>query len=307
MNVITSSTRRLNWLEVAACPDCLESLDVQAASESAVCTMCERPFPAVGDSLNLLPRGIEARRREVAPTGRSWRSAFVSTIYTRHNRSANVRRAIDQVVRTLAPNEWGLNLGSADTEFTSHVINLDIVASPRVDVVGTADRLPFRSDSLGCVVSQEVFEHLRDPYQAAREVFRVLRPGGQFYFQVPFIIGFHSGPHDYWRFTQRGVRQLLGSAGFEIVEVGPAVGAGTSMYRISVEFAALLAGSIHRKLYFPAKAASAVALAPFRWFDLVVSERRDINRISAGFYAIARKPTLEAARHRRYRRHPSAR
>jgi SAM-dependent methyltransferase len=303
MNSATVSSGAVDWLEVAACPDCLEPLQAESGTHAAACTMCGRLYQGIENGLALLPRGREPRQRVVAPTGASWRSKFVSTIYTRHNQSSNVRRAISHVTETLQPGDWGLNLGSADTELSPRILNLDIVASPNVDVVATATRLPFRTSSLGCVVSQEVFEHLRDPLRAAREVFRVLRPGGLFYFQVPFIIGFHSGPHDYWRFTHRGVRQLLGKAGFEVAEVGAAVGAGTSMYRISVELAALLAGTVHRRLYFPAKGLSAVMLAPLRWLDYITTNRREINRIAAGFFAIARKPAAseDAPRRRRDR------
>ncbi len=159
-----------------------------------------------------------------------------------------------------------------------------------VDVVGTADRLPFGDGALACVVSQEVFEHLADPVRAAREVLRVLRPGGLFYLQVPFVIGFHSGPHDYWRFTHKGIEQLLRSSGFEVLEVAAAVGAGTSMYRISVEFFAALAAALWSKLYFPTKATAAILCAPFRWADWLVTEPGDTNRIAAGFLAVARKP-----------------
>jgi SAM-dependent methyltransferase len=145
-------------------------------------------------------------------------------------------------------------------------------------------------------VSQEVFEHLADPHRAAAEVFRVLRPGGTLYLQVPFIIGFHSGPHDYWRFTHAGLAELVRRAGFEIVEVAAAVGAGTSMYRIAVEFAATLAAAAWRKLYFPAKAAAAILCAPLRWADVCAPTHGDANRIAAGFYALARKPDADAPR-----------
>jgi SAM-dependent methyltransferase len=211
-------------------------------------------------------------------------------VYTRHNRFPAVREAIRRVAGALGEDEWGLNLGAGETRMGRRILNLDIASHENVDVVATAERLPFRDDSLGCVLSQETFEHLADPWQAAREVLRVLRPGGLFYFQVPFIFGFHSGPHDYWRFTHRGVERLLSAAGFEVEEVAAAVGPGTSLYRIGVEFAAALAGSLSDRLYLPTKALFAVLCAPIRWTDLFIRDYGETNRIAAGFFAIARKP-----------------
>jgi SAM-dependent methyltransferase len=255
MTTAATDSRTIDWLAIAACPDC--------------------------------GTAVEA-------SGGGWRSSFVAAVYARHNRSASVRRALDRVLCTLGDDDWGLNIGSANTRYHPRLLNLDVAASKDVDVVATAERLPFRDDAVACAVSQEVFEHLTDPARAAKEVLRVLRPGGLFYFQVPFIIGFHSGPHDYWRFTHRGVEQLLTAAGFEIVEIGAAVGPGTSMYRIGVEFFATLAASVSRRLYMPAKAAAALLCAPLRWADFAAREYSATNRIAAGFFAIARKPSHDS-------------
>ena len=48
-------------------------------------------------------------------------------------------------------------------------------------------KLTFSGNNFDIVLSSEVFEHIPDPYQAHREVFRVLKPGGCHVFTVPFI------------------------------------------------------------------------------------------------------------------------
>jgi SAM-dependent methyltransferase len=293
MTLVSTLQHDADWLAIAACPDCGLSIERETGAGDSIarCTGCRRVFAAVDGGINLLPDSMELRVNRAAPTGGGWRSKFVGAVYTRHNRSPNIRRALGKVIASLDAGGWGLNLGSANTRYHDRLLNLDIAASEKVDIVGTAERLPIRDNSLACVVSQEVFEHLTDPAAAAREVLRVLKPGGLFYFQVPFIIGFHSAPHDFWRFTHRGVDQLLTTAGFEVVEIGAAVGPGTSMYRISVEYFATLAAAVWRKLYFPAKALAAAICAPLRWTDFIARDYGDTNRISAGFLAIARKPS----------------
>lgn len=48
-------------------------------------------------------------------------------------------------------------------------------------------KLAFSGNNFDIVLSSEVFEHIPDPYQAHREVFRVFKPGGCHVFTVPFI------------------------------------------------------------------------------------------------------------------------
>ena len=80
-------------------------------------------------------------------------------------------------------------------------IRVDISERFAPHVIGDAHQLPFRSDSVDGVVMSEVMEHLRDPASALAEIHRVLRPGASLYASVPFAIGVHADPHDYYRYT----------------------------------------------------------------------------------------------------------
>jgi len=51
--------------------------------------------------------------------------------------------------------------------------------------VGVGERLPFAGGSFDLAVSFAVFEHVQDQSRVAREVFRVLRPGGRIHFEMP--------------------------------------------------------------------------------------------------------------------------
>lgn len=46
--------------------------------------------------------------------------------------------------------------------------------------------LSFPNETFDLVISSDVLEHIPDPYRAHREIFRVLKPGGQHIFTVPF-------------------------------------------------------------------------------------------------------------------------
>ena len=55
-----------------------------------------------------------------------------------------------------------------------------------------------------------VLEHTRHPARAARNIERVLRPGGLAYVATPWSQAFHATPDDYWRFSVRGLMLLFG-------------------------------------------------------------------------------------------------
>lgn len=50
---------------------------------------------------------------------------------------------------------------------------------------GTAESLPYSDNTFDVVHSHHVFEHLADPMTAAREAYRVLKPGGLLFIEVP--------------------------------------------------------------------------------------------------------------------------
>jgi SAM-dependent methyltransferase len=90
-------------------------------------------------------------------------------------------------------------------------------------------RIDLPDASFDCVICLEVLEHVDDPFAAARELQRILRPGGALFLTVPFLNGYHgnqaskSAAHgdfpDYWRFTHQGLQKLF--AALRDLEVTP--------------------------------------------------------------------------------------
>ena len=79
--------------------------------------------------------------------------------------------------------------------------------------------MSFDGDSFDAVLCIEVVEHVADPFAAARELFRVLRPNGRLLLTTPFMYQYHgkgAGKHspahesypDYWRYTHQGLELL---------------------------------------------------------------------------------------------------
>lgn len=217
------------------------------------------------------------------------RFAFVKMIYADHNRSRSVRRALAKTLEHLGPGDVGLNVGAGTTRLHPQVLNLDIFPGEHIDLVGVAEAIPAEDNAFKVVVTQEVLEHVEHPFQAAKEIYRVLQPGGILYCQLPFIIGYHPGPTDFWRFTREGIASLLTQAGLEIEEQGIAVGNGTGFYRVLVEFMATLFSVFLPFLYPVLKALFAILFYPIKWLDFIFSYSEQCDRIPGGYYVIARK------------------
>jgi SAM-dependent methyltransferase len=73
------------------------------------------------------------------------------------------------------------------------------------------------------VLCEQVLEHVVDPVAAVRNLRGLCAPGGLVIVSTPFLIKVHEVPlflmKDYWRFTPRGLRTLLESAGLEVERV----------------------------------------------------------------------------------------
>jgi SAM-dependent methyltransferase len=218
-----------------------------------------------------------------------WRDRFVKGVYATHNRSPRIREAVHHVLDQIGPGGCGLEVGAGSSRLHPALITVDLVPRPTIDVCASVEHLPFPDGIFDVVVSQELLEHVRDPFRAMQEMRRVLKKGGVIYCQVPFIIGYHPGPTDFWRFTREGVRELVERADLNYLEMTIAVGAGTGFYRIAVEFLAVLASRFSGSLYFPVKGAFALVLYPLKWLDSFLSKSPEIDRIPGGYLIIARR------------------
>jgi SAM-dependent methyltransferase len=89
----------------------------------------------------------------------------------------------------------------------------------RPETVGDSVRLPFQDGAFDSVLATQMVEHVPDPWEALREMSRVLKPGGYLVLTAPQAWRLHGAPHDYYRFTRHGLTHLLASCGLEVVAV----------------------------------------------------------------------------------------
>lgn len=127
-------------------------------------------------------------------------------------------------------------------QYASQLIPLDHKISHQdQQVCADVCQLPFGNDSFDCLLSTQVFEHVVNPFEAIQEAGRVLTSGGTLLLSVPHLSRLHELPHDYFRFTENGLRHLAHIGGFEVVEIVPTGGLLTFLsHQVSLAFLVFL-------------------------------------------------------------------
>ncbi|MBL0060222.1 MAG: class I SAM-dependent methyltransferase [bacterium] len=99
------------------------------------------------------------------------------------------------------------------------LVCFDIYPGPFTDVVCDGHELPFADAQFDIVVSTAVFEHLYNPFQAAREIHRVLKPGGTLVGSAAFLEAYHA--NSYFHMSHLGLTEVFRRAGFGEIELHP--------------------------------------------------------------------------------------
>jgi SAM-dependent methyltransferase len=138
--------------------------------------------------------------------------------------------ALDLIARH--PNGLLLDCGSGLRQvYRPQVVNFEVVRNATTDVLGVGEELPFKDNSFDAAFSLAVLEHVKDPFACARELARVLKPGGTLYCVVPFLQPFHAFPHHYYNMSHEGLANLFeGRLDIERQEV---LGSGHPIFTIT--------------------------------------------------------------------------
>lgn len=124
--------------------------------------------------------------------------------------------------------------------------------------------LPLADASVDVVVAEHVLEHVLDPVRAAREIERVLRPGGLVVATAPFAFPWHGAPIDFFRMTASGMRALF--RGCEVAYLAPGMGDGSALgYGVSTALTGVGGtGRLGRRVRY---VAVRLAVAPLKHLD----------------------------------------
>jgi SAM-dependent methyltransferase len=176
------------------CPTCHGRLIEHESAFS--CQRCQSRYPIGSTSIDFLPDDV--------------RSAFM--IAETDNVSSNSYDGVAVNIINRLHDGLILDCGAgSQADYFPNVVNLEIVDYPSTDVLSVGERLPFADSSFDAVFSFAVLEHVKNPFDCAAEIVRVLKPGGLLYCQVPFLQPVHAYPNHFYNMTSQGLRTLFSS------------------------------------------------------------------------------------------------
>lgn len=179
------------------------------------------------------------------------------------------------------------DIGSGPDRLAPHMINVDMFPFPGVDVVASADTLPFAEGTFDGLVNESLLEHVPNPSAVAAELVRVTKPGGYIYTSAPFIHPFHASPDDFNRFTRSGLRELYPNC--EVVESGIRSGPWSAfLLFLAYWLGAIVTLGSRRYAPFAAHVCMLI-LGPLKVLDLLFTWMPDADAVSAHLYIIVRK------------------
>lgn len=317
------------------CPDCHGELVAGEAGRLA-CAGCARTFPLAGGEVPVLFPLDSAFDPEVVAEGRDTYYAYRAVENPRKQRfrrslpglALNVQagdadvlanRLVDQHVAALGREQVdGLVIGAGfrvseyQARFpTTRWLVTDVEATFGATVVGDVTALPVADASQDLVLCEHVLEHVVDPLTAAREIERVLRPGGIALITTPFNYPWHGGYIDFYRLTPAGY--LTTFRNLEPVHVGHGPGpASTITYALQGAWLSLFTGRQTRRV---AVVLGRLVFGPWRHLDRIlirrpgslgtacsvifvgrrVAHRRTASEVVAQAKALGRAPVLGPA------------
>lgn len=119
--------------------------------------------------------------------------------------------------------------------FVKEYVGLDIEGAIQYDATIKPDytwdgkTMPFENKSFDCAFGTEVLEHCPEPEVILKEVFRILKKEGVFFFTVPFLWNLHEVPHDEYRYTPFSLQRHLENSGFRDIDIKATGGWHASM------------------------------------------------------------------------------
>lgn len=114
---------------------------------------------------------------------------------------------------------------------------MDLVDTYNPHIVGDIMKMPIHDERYDAILCLAVLEHIPRPWDAVREMFRVLKKGGRVFCYVPFLSPYHAMPGyygDYFRYSEEGTKSLF--ADFEDVQVQYVRGPLETLFHLTPRF-----------------------------------------------------------------------
>jgi len=155
-----------------------------------------------------------------------------------------IRRALLSAVSELKPKLKGIvvDLGCGVMPYKSFLMSDNITEYIGIDLEPTeyhhdvkpdlfwnGKEIPLKDSTVDFLMATEFLEHYFDTSHILKEIKRVLKPGGVFFFTVPSVWPLHEVPYDYHRFTPFALENHFNNSEFTSRTIKPLGGFHTNL------------------------------------------------------------------------------
>lgn len=180
-----------------------------------------------------------------------------------------------------------IDVGSGPERLGKEFINVDIFPFPEVDIVSDATKLPFKDNTIDAAVSESLFEHVPDAHLVAREMVRVVKPGGYVYVSAPFMHPFHASPDDFNRWTISGLKHMFRD--LEIVESGVRSGPWSTFLMFLAYWLGVIFSFGSKKIAPFLAHIFMLVLGPLKYLDYIFIHMPGSDAVATHLYVLGRK------------------
>ncbi len=191
------------------------------------------------------------------------------------------------ILKNVKPDATILDIGSGPERLGKEFTNIDVYPFPEVDIVANAEELPFPDNSVDGAVSESVFEHVPDAHKVAKEMVRIVKPGGYIYVSAPFIHPYHASPDDFNRWTISGLKYMFPE--LEIVESGVRSGPWSAFLMFLAYWLGVIFSFGSRKAAPFLAHVFMLVLGPLKYPDYFFMKMPGAEAVAAHLYILGRK------------------
>lgn len=201
--------------------------------------------------------------------------------------TSRAQNRLQSLIDSMLPGAVIVNVGAGRTDFGGRVVNLDIYDSGTTDVIASSLEMPFADESADLLILQGVLEHVVDADKTLRECLRVMKKGGLFYTEMPFLQPYHETPIDMRRATLPGIQELC--LPLEEVEKAVHIGPASTVTWIVREMIAGLLSGGNKRIFPYMDSLVGWVVFPFKYLDYWLEQKPYLHGIASSIYYIGRK------------------
>ena len=276
---------------ILCCPFCQDNLNVSDRKYS-----CEKHGLFEVDESSrpiLIERGTFEKNEDQHDTGINWLKSFFKQFpkiyYSIWHLFCPVMMLVNgpRMILEYTKGKLIADIGSGPERLGPEFINVDVFPFPEVDIVADATCLPFKSNTLDGVVSESMFEHVPDANLVAKEMVRVVKPGGYVYVSAPFIHPYHASPDDFNRWTISGLKYMFKD--LEIVKAGVRSGPWSALLMFMAYWLGVILSLGSRKVAPFIAHMLMLIFGPFKYLDYFFMKIPGSEAVATHLYILGRK------------------